>query len=309
MPAFSRFLRYFLAVGRHGSIRKASDELHVSASAIDRQILQAEAELGVPLFERLPTGLRLTAAGELMMSAGGQWHKSLAVIRSQIEDLRGLRRGHVDIAVIDALARGFMPAMVRRVQADYPGITIGLKVLDNVAVRGAILHGAVDFGIMLDPQATRELTVRSHADVVLGFVTRPGHPLAGRENLRFAACTGYRLVLPAEPLALCQQVALLERTTGVTIDIAASSDNIQMIKSLVAEDVGVGILTSLDVIAEIEAGELAFTRISDPMVRPLTLALCVASARQLSAAANLLLAEVEAGFEPLGYRPRPIVIK
>jgi DNA-binding transcriptional LysR family regulator len=64
MPAFSRFLRYFMAVGRLGSIRKAADELNVSASAIDRQILNAEAELGMPLFERLPTGLRLTAAGK-----------------------------------------------------------------------------------------------------------------------------------------------------------------------------------------------------------------------------------------------------
>ena len=45
MPAFSRFLRYFMVVGRTGSIRKAADELHVSASAIDRQILNAEAEL------------------------------------------------------------------------------------------------------------------------------------------------------------------------------------------------------------------------------------------------------------------------
>ena len=72
MPALSRFLRYFLAVGRLGSIRRAADELNVSASAIDRQILNVEANLGMPLFERLPTGLRLTAAGEIMMAAGSK---------------------------------------------------------------------------------------------------------------------------------------------------------------------------------------------------------------------------------------------
>jgi DNA-binding transcriptional LysR family regulator len=301
VPAFSRFLRYFLAVGTHGSIRKAAEELHVSPSAVDRQILQAEAELGVLLFERRPTGLRLTAAGELMMAAGGRWQKGLGEVRAQIDDLRGLKRGHVEIAVIDALAKGLVPTMIKRVQAGYPGITIGVKVLDNIHVRGAIARGDVDFGIMLDPQATRELTVRAHVDVALGFVTRPGHPIAERPARRFSASTGHRLVVPAEPLALCQQVTVLAGTTGVTMDVAASSDNIQMIKSLVAQDVGVGILTSLDVIGEVAASDLAFVRISDPILRPLTLALCIATARQLSSAANLVLAEVETHFDRFGY--------
>jgi DNA-binding transcriptional LysR family regulator len=76
MPAFSRFLRYFTVVGRLGSIRRAAEELNISASAIDRQILAAEEELGIALFERLPTGLRLTSAGEMMMAQAGQWHKT-----------------------------------------------------------------------------------------------------------------------------------------------------------------------------------------------------------------------------------------
>ncbi len=61
MFAFSRFLLYFTEVARQGSFRKASEALHVSASSIDRQILRVEQELAMPLFERHPTGLRLTA--------------------------------------------------------------------------------------------------------------------------------------------------------------------------------------------------------------------------------------------------------
>jgi|GEM_PF-2890164 len=89
MPAFSRFLRYFVVVGRLGLIRRAAEELNVSAFAIDRQILNAEAGLGLPLFERLPTGLHLTAAGEILMAAGGRWQKNLYDVLAQIEDLRG----------------------------------------------------------------------------------------------------------------------------------------------------------------------------------------------------------------------------
>lgn len=301
MPAFSRFLRYFMAVGRLGSIRKAADELNVSASAIDRQILNVEAELGVPLFERLPTGLRLTAAGEMMMASGNHWRQGMANLRARIEDLRGLKRGHVDIAIIDALTKGYIPETLNAIQLRYPGITVGVKVLGNDHVRRAIADGEVDFGIMFEPESYRDLTVRAFVEVVLGFLTPPGHPLGRKREVRFSSCVGEPVIAPAEPLAVCQQVAVLEGATDVRMERKASSDNIQMITSLVLQGAGVGILTSLDVMTEVQRGLLNFTRISDPLLRPMVLALCTASARTPSYAAAMVLGEIENGFARLSY--------
>jgi DNA-binding transcriptional LysR family regulator len=303
MPVFSRFLRYFVAVGRLGSIRKAAEELNVSASAIDRQILNVEAQLGMPLFERLPTGLRLTAAGEMMMASGKDWQKGLADLRGRIEDLRGLKRGHVDIAVIDALAKGYIPRAVSAIKRRYPEITIGIRVLENDAVRQAVTRGEVDFGILFEPQSFRDLTVRAFVEVVLGFLTPAGHAFGGQEEARFSASVGSALIVPAEPLAVRQQIAVLEAATGVELDRAVTCDNIQMIKSLVLEGVGIGVLTSLDVVTEVETDRLRFTRISDPVLRPMTLALCTASTRTLSYAAGVCLREMENDFAQLGYFP------
>lgn len=297
MLAFSRFTRYFRVVARAGSIRRAAEELNVSASAIDRQILRAEEDLQTPLFERLPTGLRLTAAGELLMAASADWTKDFERVRAQMADLRGLRRGHVAIAVIDALNKGFVPEIVRRVRLSYPGVSFTLRVLDNAEVAGALARGDVDCGIMLDPHSSRDLMVRARQDVILGFVTLPDHEIARKPRQRFSACEDHPIVAPHEPLALCQQVRALEAATSTTLNVVAASDNIDMIKALVREGVGVGILSSIDVAAEVERGRLAFTPISDPMVRPLTLALCQAPARQLSSAANMVLAQIEAYFE------------
>ena len=301
MPAFSRFLRYFLAVGRLGSIRKAADVLNVSASAIDRQILNVEADMGMPLFERLPTGLRLTAAGEIMMASGLKWQKDMADVRTQIEDLRGLKRGHVDIAIIDALAKGYIPSVVHAIQSQYPGITIGIKVLNNDAVRSAILSGEVDFGIFFEPQSFRGITVRAFVEVVLGLLTPAGHPLGRQREARFSACAGSALIVPAEPLAVCQQIAVLEGITGVVVDKTVTSDNIQMITSLVLQGVGIGILTSIDVTTEVRRGLLSFTKISDAILRPMILALCTSSARTPSYAAGIVLREIENGFAQLSY--------
>jgi DNA-binding transcriptional LysR family regulator len=301
VPAFSRFLRYFLAVGRLGSIRKAADELNVSASAIDRQILNVEAEIGMPLFERLPTGLRLTAAGEIMMAAGGRWQKGLADVRAQIEDLKGLKRGHVDIAIIDALTKGYIPSAIQAVQARYPGITVGVRVMGNLDVRRAIAESQVDFGIFFDPESYRDLTVRAFAEVVLGFVTPPGHPLGKQTETRFSACVGAPVVVPVRPLAVAEQIEILEGAHRVPLDQKITSDNIQMITSLIQQGIGIGMLTSLDVATEARAGTLNFTRITDPILRPMTLALCTAAARPTSYAADIVLAEIQSGFAQLAY--------
>lgn len=63
---FSRFSEYFLMVAKTGNLRKAADQLFISVSAVHRQIALAEEQLGVPLFERMPTGLKMTLAGELL---------------------------------------------------------------------------------------------------------------------------------------------------------------------------------------------------------------------------------------------------
>jgi DNA-binding transcriptional LysR family regulator len=301
VPAFSRFLRYFMAVGRLGSIRKAAEDLNVSASAIDRQILNVEAEIGMPLFERLPTGLRLTAAGEIMMASGARWQKSLSEVRAQIEDLRGLKRGHVEIAVIDALAKGVIPAAIQSIQSRYPGIIIDVRVTSNDQVRRMIASNEVDFGIFFDPESYRDITVRAFVDVHLGFITPSGHPFGQQAEVRFSACIGSPVVVPSPALAVHQQIALLEGTTRATLDKKVTSNNIQMITSLVLQGVGIGVLTSLDVMTEVKAGLLSFTRISDPVLRPMTLALCTAASRSPSYAADIVLSEMQAAFGQLAY--------
>ena len=294
---FSRFLGYFAEVARLGSIRKASEHLNVAASAINRQILQAEAELGLPLFERLPAGLRPTAAGEMLLHGAGQWQQDFARIRVQMNDLKGLRRGHVRIALIDALSQGFVVRAIHAMRRDYPGISFTLNVIDNVDVLARVIDGEADFGLMLNPQTTRDVRVQAHADIHLGFVTAPGHPLTGAAHRRFNACIDYPLIAPAAPLAIHEQLRALQAATGVDIQPTVASDNIQMIKSLARDGIGVAVLSQLDALEEVARGDLAFVRISDPVIKPLTLALCVAQARQLSHAANLCLGRIEDGFE------------
>ena len=104
-----RLLTYVDAVARHGSIRKAADALNVASSALNRQILDLETDLGAALFERLPRGVRLTAAGEVFLAYARQAISELKAVESQVEQLRGLVRGQVGIAAVESVAGELLP--------------------------------------------------------------------------------------------------------------------------------------------------------------------------------------------------------
>jgi DNA-binding transcriptional LysR family regulator len=299
MPVFSRFLQYFIAVAQQGSLRRASEILNITASAVDRQILLAEQHLGLPLFERLPSGLRLTAAGALLFDQARRWGKEFDSVRVAFEDLRGLRRGHVRFALIDALAKGFVPALIRQLQLSHPSITTEMAVLDNPRIAEVIVAGEVEFGLMLNPLSSKLLSVRAHAEIPIGIVSKIDHPLAAQASVRFSACADLPMVAPGPPLALCEQIAGLEAATGVTLRRIAVCDNIQMIKSLVGLGVGVSVLSWLDVADEIAHGELAFTPIANSPLRPLTLGLCTDPTRKLSHAGSALVTLVAAALADL----------
>jgi len=82
---------------------RAAATLNVASSALNRQILDLEESLGVQLFERLARGVRLTSAGEMLLGHVRGWRGDFELTRAQIEDLRGARRGHVRVAVIEAM--------------------------------------------------------------------------------------------------------------------------------------------------------------------------------------------------------------
>ena len=89
---FSRFSDYFIAVAKTGSLRKAADQLYISVSAVHRQIALAEEEFGIDLFERLPSGLKLTLAGELLYADLIKWQKEFQLTRNRFDEIQGLSR-------------------------------------------------------------------------------------------------------------------------------------------------------------------------------------------------------------------------
>lgn len=191
-----RFLHYVDAVARSGSIRGAAETLHVAASAVNRRIQDLEQELGTPIFERLPRGVRLTAAGELFLGYARRRSADLEQVRSQIEDLRGVRRGRVTLVASQALAPTFLPRALFDFQATHPGVTFDVKVLDRERAVQAVAEFQADLALVFNPPDLRGLRVLAQARQRTCAIVAPDHPLAGRSSVRLKDCLQYPLALP-----------------------------------------------------------------------------------------------------------------
>lgn len=299
MSPFSRFALYFAEVARSGSLRKAAEKLHVSASAINRQILQAEAHFGTPLFERLPDGLRMTTAGELLYDDVMRWQREFRVTRQRFDDIQGLKRGHVSAGLVQSLTKGRIADAFATIAQEHHWLRLELTVDNSHRISQMIRQAEIDFGLILDPAGQSGLDVLAFAELEMGVVMPAGHPLSSKTALTLSELHQERHIMPGEALVVHERVAALYRRQGVAPDNLIACNDIRLIRSLIAQGAGVSVLSLLDVLTEVQEQQLAFVPLKNSVMRPLTLALCTAPSRQLSRAAQRVIQRMTAVIESM----------
>ena len=299
MSPFSRFALYFAEVARSGSLRRAAEKLHISASAINRQILQAEEDFGTPLFERLPEGLRMTTAGELLYDNLLRWQKEFRLTRQKFDELQGLKRGTVSVGMVQALAEGSFAAALADIISNWQWLELELQVADSHTVSEQVRQADLDFGLILDPEGQAGLSVLAFVELEMGVVMRPDHPLAGAAALSLGELSQERHIVPGAPLIVHERVGMLYRHYDFIPTNGISCNDIRLIKSLVLKGSGVTVLSRLDVLDEVRNGQLKFIPLRNKLLRPLTLALCSAPSRQLSRPAQMAIQKLTAVMEAM----------
>ena len=192
-----RLLRYVDEVARVGSIRQAAERLHVAPSAVNRRIQDIEEELGTPIFERLARGMRLTAAGELFVRYIRGRSADLDRVRSEIEELQGLRRGKVRVVASQALAPRFLPGVIRDFRKTHPLVAFDVRIGDHVQAAAALRSFETDLALVFNLAPEADIERASVVDQKLMAIMHAEHPLAtnGTAALRLRDCAEYPVVL------------------------------------------------------------------------------------------------------------------
>ena len=197
-----RHLRYFCAVADSGTFSKASQELHVSQSAISEQIADLEHEIGGALLDRTQRRARLTPQGELFLAEA---RKTLLASERAIDLTRRSLKGEVGTLAIGFFpwgASGFFARIIREYRKLYPQVRLSLYEMHTWTQMDALLAGKIDIGFTrpLEPPFDRslraELLYRDPVVVALPV----DHPLANEDPVQISS-------LVAEPFVLCERSA------------------------------------------------------------------------------------------------------
>lgn len=264
MAAISQSFRCFDEVARRGSIRKAADALHLTAAAVHQQILNLEEQVGTPLFDRLPRGMQLTSAGEIVVAAVRRSQRDFDSALSHVEDLRALRRGHVSLAVSHSSAEQLVPDVIRVAVARYPGVTYGVRSGSGENILKWVANGEADIGFCLRRKPPPGVEEVRRFPQQLGVVTPPGHALTALGRVpRLRDCLDHPLILMTPDTELRAMVDQIDHREHRKARPMVETSSVAMVRRLVRSGVGIGFLIPENVAEDVAAGVLAWQGLAD----------------------------------------------
>lgn len=295
----SQGVRYFSTIARLGSIREAAEELHIAQSALSRQIQKLEEDFGVPLFERHARGVKLTSAGEIFLRHAQSSLRQFERVRSELDALKGLRRGTVIVHAIESLVPNILPQAIKRFAARYPGVSFDVTIDGGDHVVAAVRDGRTDIGLAFYPPVEREIATVFKVREPLVAVVSPDHPLASRPRVSLADCVDYPLALPTRNTGSRVLIDLACKTAGIHLPPTLESNSIMMLIQFVEVNRGITFLPRLPVWHRVKAGELIAVPLRDRLVNSATIDAITHTSRQLPLAAEEFLRFLQGEFQEM----------
>jgi DNA-binding transcriptional LysR family regulator len=258
-----RLFLYLDAVARTGSIRGAAETLNVASTAINRKIIEVERDLGTPLFERLPRGVRLTAAGEILIAAVRRNLSDLASVESQIEQLRGLVRGKIRIACSESVADDLVPLAISTYQKRYAGVQFHVQVGGTPILMEALMNYETDLILAHDPPASDALNEIITIPQPLCVMMREDHPLAGRGRLKLADLQNFPVAIGEPSFFSRQAVDIVLRKSKLSLRIAMEASSVRPMKVFARETGGICFQFEIGTRRDVRAGEMIAIKLAD----------------------------------------------
>ena len=237
-------LRTFVEVARAGGFTPAAHTLHISQSAVSKQVAQLEHNLGTPLFDRLGSHVRLTAAGTVVLQRAEGMLRLQQELLSELDDLSQLTRGELRLGLpllgSDALFASLFAEYRRR----YPNIQVQLLEGGSLVVEQAVLSGELELGGSLTPK-NPTFAYQPFCDEPLDALLPADHPLAEDGSVRLEQLSETPFLLYQRSFVLNDRLLQACQQLGFTPKEGGRSGQSDFLVALVAAGQGVVLLPSV----------------------------------------------------------------
>lgn len=240
IPIGLRPITYLLAVAETGSTAAAARAVNVSQPSVSQAVAQIEAHFGQPLFLRLAgQGMRPTPFGRQKLAA---LEHLVAQARAVLSPATG-PNGELTLGAYSTLGPRYAPRLIRGFTGQHPGARITLVEGDLAELARGLRRGRIDLALVYDAGLAADLTLTPLQAVPPHALVPPDHPLAGAGAVSLADLAADPVVLINLPHSRGYFLSLLQ-IAGVTPRIAAETGSVEMLRAMVANGLGVGLLAT-----------------------------------------------------------------
>jgi len=272
-------LRYLDQVARLGSIRRAAETLNVASSAVNRQILKLEAELGVRLFERHETGVTLTAVGERLVRHARETLAEWERVSSDIAALSGEVHGEVRVVAIPTVFVRILPRAIQALTRRHPHVTYHVTDADPARHFEEMRAGRPDVALLFADRRHREFEIVARLTTSVGAMMQPDHPLAGRASVSLSECAAYPVMMLNHPWMLSVVAETEFKRSGAHFEQRISTNSLSLAKDSMRAGLAIGFYTPTGFVDEITRGELVCVPLTAPGLASSEIGLFVHRAR------------------------------
>jgi DNA-binding transcriptional LysR family regulator len=256
-----RQLEILQAIADTGSFTACGRKLHVSQSAISRQIALLEEELGEPLFLRVGRQVRMTPAAEALVKLGQRVFLDVRDTVGSITDRTRELRGTLRLSGGMTVCLYIFPTLVKQLKRSHPKLDVRMMVATAGRSVEEIRAGHVDAGLLTLPVEEADLVTLPVLREELLLVTMPGHPLAKRKRITAQDLAGEPFVLFEAGSGTRRVIDRFFLSENVEPNIVMDTENVEIIKAMVKEGLGLGIVPYMAVAREVRARQFFATRI------------------------------------------------
>ena len=256
-----RQLEILQAIAETGSFTACGRKLHVSQSAISRQILLLEEELGEPLFLRVGRQVRMTPAAESLVQLGQRVFQdvrdTVGIITDRTRQLKGTLRlsGGMTVCLY------VFPPLLKHLRRVHPQLDVRLTVATAGQSVQQIRNGRVDVGLLTLPVEGADLVTVPVLHEELLVIAPRGHPVARRRTTAPKELARHPFVLFEQGSATRRVIDRFFAAEQIEPTVVMDTENVEIIKAMVKTGIGIGIVPYLAVAREVHAGQLACSRI------------------------------------------------
>lgn len=236
-------LKYFLTVAEMGSFSEAAEHLYTTQSAVSKQVIALEKELGVSLFDRSRRKVTLTEPGQIVYSYARGISESCDKMFSAVQAYRRSAGGVLSVASIPVMSQYGITELVGNFRKSYPGITMSVGELEGSEILTALEEGRYEMAFMRAeqlPASGYECFPLTHD--VLAALLPESHPLTSEKQISLSCLKDEPFLLLNEGTLLHRMCVEACRRCGFTPRVAYTGTRNENIAELVAMGMGVSLV-------------------------------------------------------------------